>query len=267
MSLGPMSYPGNDPFLRKGGMGLSSVNEIFKKPLGSGGGGIVRKKPANAEVAAEEPEPIHQEPVKEEKPAPQAKLFNLKWGSETGYFEEKIKISVEAELPESLKGITRVVITLQNAGPGGKNTDIKSYDGYLSNGLAEVEVELPHTKGKDATTEAERTFLCTAKHRDSKVLESAPLKAKVRKSGPGDLALELENGAEFKKRSFVFRLKQADGKVTGTLESKEIKEIEGKATLTFHDLKPEVSYTLELLNDKGGVMEVIFENREFGKWK
>lgn len=58
------------------------------------------------------------EPPASAKPA--VRLFNPKWHGDQGVFNEKMRVSVEAELPPESSHITRVIITANAILPNGK---------------------------------------------------------------------------------------------------------------------------------------------------
>jgi hypothetical protein len=263
MAINPFSLSGGDLLTKKSGMVPGSAKDVLvtaKHSLGGGGG--ARRKPAEAEASepAPAPEPI-QVAAKQE---PQVRLFNLKWAGEPGCLDGKIKISVQAELPESHKNITRVQFSLFALGPKGEKEPVESKDVFLDQGLAEAEFTLFHSPGKTDATEESRTFVCIAKHRDSKPLESPKLTAKV--SQGDELTLELEDAAQIRKLGYAFALKSADGSFESVLTAKDGAEKDGKLSLKFMKLKTDGKYSLDVRDAQGKALETVFKDKAFGSW-
>lgn len=263
MNFDPFAPPGGDIFSGQSLKGLFNKRSVPR--IGAAG------KPKKAEQPAAEPvleEDVQQSTAEEPAEAkPQVKLFELKWASESGFFEEKIKISVRAELPESLKHVTRVLFSLSYLDSSLKKQPAKTEEAFLKDGLAEAEFVLPQLKGDNGKPLEEGTFACIAKHRDSTELESAPLKARIRRVSGDELVVELEDAAGFKKKNYAFRMKSDDGEYESVLNSKDIAEAKGASSLKFQKLDLNARYTLELLDSSGKVLEKVFASKECGKWK
>jgi len=94
-------------------------------PTGGGGGGY-SKKPPNPEEAPPEPvpplKPAGGENKTEEKP--KVKLKNLAWAVDKAAFNEKVGVSLEADVPTSLANIAKVEIKAIALLPNGKKEGV-----------------------------------------------------------------------------------------------------------------------------------------------
>jgi hypothetical protein len=131
-----------NPFKKKEADSNAKTKDIFAH--GSGGGGGGRVKPSTNT----DPEPLGEEqtpmepPKAEQKKKPEVRLFNPKWAVEKVGFGEKAKFSVEGDLPEESKHLTRVTFTLFAKLPDGKKERIDGNEAHLMEGKAE-QVERP----------------------------------------------------------------------------------------------------------------------------
>jgi len=275
MSLDPLNISGGEMLRNFANMGHSKPKENLLKPKpsitigNSGGGGKTKKRRlTDEEMVAQsfDEELIPETIIQEVKPEPRVILTHLKWGSDKGFLEEEIKVSVQAELPPDIYGYTRIIFTLEEVNAVGKSEKLKTKEGHLHSGIAVQEFTLPHSEGKNSHTEKSRQFQFTAKHYESKVYTSKILEAHVRIKNVDDLELEFEESLEFKNRGYTFRLKDLNDHTEFKHSALAIKEKQGKSILTFGELNPSHKFTLELLDKNLGLIETIFENKEHGKW-
>ncbi len=178
-----------DPFSKNGlntapGKAKSSTDEIFVKSKNGGVGGgssLKRKAEADAHAQAEAESEAHfksrdkvEEP--EEKPKPVVTLHSPKWSVSKGHFNEKAGASVEGDLPPESANLTRVEFILYAFAPDGKKERIEAKDGYLKDKKAEVEFTLFRPAGSGSGGIPQSVpYGFTAKHRDSKIVESPRL--------------------------------------------------------------------------------------------
>ena len=158
-------------------------------------------------------------------------------------------------------------MTVWSIPPHGEKQQAFSKDFYIDDdGKVTGEVELRRPSKFEGKEVESCPYYFTAKHRDSKEVESPKIKAKERPVVDTDLVLEVANSQTLKDGEYSFELKSNDGTVKIRLESKNVKEKEGKITLTFSKLNPDLLYTLDALNSTGEVFETIFEDVKFGNW-
>ena len=111
---------------------------------------------------------------------------------DSAHFEDKVTLSVDVFLPDSLKEIKRVIISVFALCPDGAKPSIKIRDLYVDDeGKVQGEFEL-HRPPKQDNKEIEScSYVFTAKHRDSKEIESPRLSVKEKPRGNEELVLEL----------------------------------------------------------------------------
>lgn len=170
-----------NPFGRGGSPGANSgISSLFAKRTPGGVGIRRRKTPELAEEEAYAQEPAAEEAL-EEKPA--AKLFNPLWGAKEGFFNQKMSVSVEGDLPPESSHITRVMFTVSAILPDGGLDLIENKEAHLVDGKATAEVTLwyPDFRDEDGNLIQECEYVFKVKHRDSADLDSAKLPAKYKK--------------------------------------------------------------------------------------
>jgi hypothetical protein len=228
-----------------------------------GGAGIRRKADPVPESAAD---PIPVEPAAPPEQKPLVRLLNPKWSVEEANFEDKVGISVEAVLPESLKDIKRLIVTVFSITSQGIRSQIKSKDLYVDEGLVKGEFELsaPAREGDKVIESCE--YLFTAKHRDSKEVESPRLHAKAKPRGNDELILEVPSSDDLKKGGHSFRLKSNDGTIICKIETKNVQEKDGTLTFKFEKLDPKLRYALDFLDSQDRIVDTIFSDMPFGRW-
>lgn len=174
--MNPFGLPGASP---------KASDEIFiRNKMGSGGRSSKRQADENAllqlQQDSEEDFKAHDQ-VKEPQPVakPEVRLFNPKWGEEHGAFNEKISASVEGELPPEISHVTKVAFVLHSKSSGGKKDRMEVKEVHLKDGKAVAEFTLMQPDYIDAEGKATEKieFLFSAKHRDSKEIESPGLYA------------------------------------------------------------------------------------------
>lgn len=245
-------------------MALDPFGTWGLKEWPKGGGAGLRRKPEPALEPADEPESMQPEPQPEKKDV--VVLTNPKWLVDEATFEQKVGLSVDVLLPESLKEIKRVIITVYSVSPKGVKSQVKARDLYVDQGEVTGEFELATPPKEDGKGLEACDYLFTAKHRDSKEIESPRLHAKSKANGSEILELELPSPDETESGGQTFRLKSNDGSIDAKMAIKDGQEKEGKITLKFQKLDPMQRYSLELMNGKGEVVEAIFTDTQFGKW-
>jgi len=260
----PFAMPGADRH-KKPDVNPSAHDDIFKKPKGGGGGGGPRRK--NEPTAEPEPEQIPYNPPPPPPKEPPVKLSNPKWSVNSAYFDDKVTLSVDVLLPDSLKEIKRVIISVFALCQNGAKHSIKIRDLYVdAEGKVEGEFEL-HRPPKQDNKEVESCpYYFTAKHRDSKEIESPRLPVREKPRGNDELVLELTSSDELKTGDFAFQLKSKDGSIVSKIETKNGEEKAGMLTLKYVKLDPKLEYTLEMLDSEGNIVETIFQETLFGKW-
>lgn len=239
-------------------------DDIFQKPK-AGGGGSPKRKPEP--VAEPEIEQIPYNPPPPPPKEPPVKLSNPKWSVDSAQFEDTVSLSVDVFLPETLKEIKRVIISVFALCPNGEKPSIKVRDLYVNDeGKVKGEFVL-HRPPKQDNKEIESCpYVFTAKHRDSKEIESPRLPVKEKPRGNDELVLEFTSSDELKTGGFAFHLKSKDGSVNSKIETKNGEEKGGLLTLKFTKLDPNLEYALDMLNAQGKIVESIFPNILFGKW-
>jgi hypothetical protein len=199
----------NDPMNPFGMPGASpkASDEIFTKTkLGTGGRSSRHKAEDEAQMQlqreSEEDFRAHDR-VKEPPPPakPEVRLHSPKWGAELGSFNEKMTASVEAVLPAEISHITKVAFVLHSKSPSGKKDRIEVKEVHLKEGKAAAEFTLlrPDYKDADGNPPGKCEFSFTAKHRDSKEIESPSLQASSKELRIIDIreileTIETENG-------------------------------------------------------------------------
>lgn len=160
-----------------------------------GGGRAYSKEKAEAAAAEEAEKAAEEEFQKEDKvkdpPPPsksQARLFNPRWGGPQAYFDEKMTLSIEGELPPENSHLTRVTFTV-HALKDGEVDRIGAQEAHLKDGKAVAEILLWTPKFKDAEGNPVRAceYAFVAKHRDSPEVESEAIPGMRRgtEGGPG----------------------------------------------------------------------------------
>lgn len=258
----PFAMPGGDRY-KTADINPSAHDDIFQKPKGGGGGGPRRKPDPTQEPEVEQ---IPSNPPPQPPKDPPVKLSNPKWSVESAHFEETVSLSVDVSLPESLKEIKRVIVTVFALSPNGAKSQIKSRDLYVDEGKIQGEFELQRPPKQDNQDVESCPYVFTAKHRDSKEVESPKLPVKDKPRGHEELVLEFNSSDELKTGSFAFQLKSKDGSIISKIETKNGLEKEGKLSLKFTKLDPKLEYNLDMLNSKGEIVESIFPDTPFGNW-
>ena len=177
----------NDPMNPFGMPGASpkASDEIFTRNK-MGAGGRISKRQAEdvaqlqCQKESEEDFKAHDK-IKEPTPAakPEIRLLNPKWGAEHGAFNERITASVDGDLPLELSHVTKVAFILHSKSPSGKKDRIEVKEVHLKNGKASAEFTLlqPDYKDSEGNAPEKCEFIFSAKHRDSKEIESPVLQA------------------------------------------------------------------------------------------
>lgn len=257
----PFAMPG-DSKLKKSDLNSSAPKDIFQQP--KGGGIAPRRKPETNQDPEEEllPENTPPPPPKETP----VRLSNPKWSVDSAYFEETVSLSVDVDLPESLKDITRVIVTVFAFIAHEKKQQVKSLDLHVKDGKVQSDFDIPSPEKRENKEIDSCSYLFTAKHRDSKEVESPRLSVKSKSKGNDELVLELPSSDELKKNGHTFQLMSKDGTIVWKVETKNGVEKDGKLTLKFENLDPNLEYSLDELNGKGQIIETLFTNTPFGKW-
>jgi hypothetical protein len=156
-------------------------NKAWPKPGGLGSGKPAGKMPKPDPTADPSAEPDLPPPVAEEKPKekPKAVLSNPKWAKDKALYNEKVKMTVDATLPDEIKSITKVEFQIFAVLPDGKKEAVGKVDGHIKDGKAEAEGELtvPQAKNADGKPLDQCKYQFKAKHRDSAEVESPALEA------------------------------------------------------------------------------------------
>lgn len=243
---------------------VPKVNEdIFQKPKGGGGVGP-RRKPEPAQESEVEQIPSNPPPASPK--APPVKLSNPKWSVETAHFEDKVSLSVDVSLPESLKEIKRVIITIFSISPNGAKSQIKSRDLYVEAGKVQGEFQLERPPKYDNKEVESCPYVFTAKHRDAKEIESTRLPVNEKPRGNDELVLEFASSEKLKTGGFAFHLKSKDGSYNSKIDTKNGEEKAAILIFKFTKLDPKLEYALDMLNAQGKIVESIFPYMLFGKW-
>lgn len=171
-----------DPFRKS--PGAAPKNKWDKVFVQSKHGGLGRAWPKPEDTGVEVDEaPLESVPETPAPAKPEIRLFNPQWGSKQGFFNRKIRVSVDGVLPPESAHLTRVTFTVSSMRPNGKLDRIESQDAHLDGGKASAEVTLwtPEYRDDQGKPLPECEFIFKAKHRDGKEVVSAPLMAKNRK--------------------------------------------------------------------------------------
>jgi len=166
-----------------------------------------------------------------------------------------------------MKDVKRVIVAAWSIPPHGEKQKAFSKDFYIDDeGKVNGEIELrrpPKYEGKEVES---CPYIFTAKHRDSKEVESPKIKVKEKFSGNEEVILEIDASAQLKKSGASFELKSQNGAIISKVEAKNGEEKAGILTLKFEKLDANLSYALILLDSQGEIMETIFTDIPFGKW-
>lgn len=179
-----------DPFRKTDDSPLGIWDKVFAHPGAGrvGGGGHRRNKEerskeekAAEELVAESEEAFLKNDIVQEPqsgPKPMVRLSNPKWQGVKGYFNEKIKVSVEGEIPPESSHLTKVSFTVHAILPNGKLDRIDAQEAHIREGKATAELTLwiPNYRDEDGKTLEKCEYAFKAKHRDSQEIESVPLK-------------------------------------------------------------------------------------------
>ncbi len=161
----PYAMPGGDPFKKKqDDLNPSAHDDIFQKGK-AGGGGKKKPEPVSKEKDDELLPALPPQPPPAEPPV---RLYNPKWSVENAHFEEKVALSFDVDLPESLKDITRVIVTVHALSPNGKREEIKSRDLYIKDGKVQGEFDLFRPAKQDNKEVEIPPYISTASPRSSK---------------------------------------------------------------------------------------------------
>ncbi|MEO6094993.1 MAG: hypothetical protein ABIW76_04710 [Fibrobacteria bacterium] len=266
MNKDPFALSGSELLNSSVGKRATPHKEIFAKPkVGGGGMGRVSK-----------PVPTNQEPDEDlvpdaPKPVPPAetkvRLTNPKFLVPDAHFEDKVHFTIDAALPASMKDVKRVIVTVWSIPPHGEKQQAFCKDFYIDDdGKVTGEVEL----SRPSKTEGKEVESCpynfTAKHRDSKEVESPKIKVKERFGGNEEVVLELPASDQLKKDGISFELKSKNGAIISKVEAKTGEEKEGNLSLKFEKIDSNLSYDLNMLDLDGKIMETIFKDIPFGEW-
>jgi hypothetical protein len=266
LSKDHFALPGSELLNPSVGKSASPHKEIFAKPKGGGGGLGRASKPAPTNNQPEE-DLVPDAPKPEPPAEPLVKLTNPKFLVPDGHFEEKVPFSIDADLPASLKDVKRVIVTAWSIPKNGEKQQAFSKDFYIDdNGKVTGDVELRRPSKYEGKEVESCPYVFTAKHRDSKEIESPRLPVKEKPRGNDELVLELTSSEKLKTEGFAFHLKSKDGSVDSKIETKNGEEKEGVLTLKFTKLDPKLEYSLDMINPQGKILESIFPNTAFGKW-
>lgn len=269
MSLFDPPFGAKDP----SGRAWQAIYAINRGRRGGGRvGGQSRQKSGAAatEEAEQEAEEALQpeDDVQDTPPAerPQARLFNPRWGSDQGYFNEKVVATVEGELPPESSHLTRVTFTV-SALKEGQAERIVVQDAYLREGKATAEVDLwiPQFRDANGNLVQECEYAFTAKHRDSPEIESERLTGKPRSNGmPPDASLPvttidvvLLKEGNLPRAEEKYVLTDAAGKVFQGVTDKDGRvRVEGvapgEATLSYPGLETLAAATTRVAAGAGG---------------
>ena len=260
----PYAMPGGDPFKKKkDALNPSAHDAIFQKGRAGGGG---KKKPAPTPVEDDEDLQPYDPPPPPPPQEPPVRLYHPKWSVDTAHFGEKVTLSLDADLPESLKDRTRVIVTVHALAPHGQREAIQSRDLYIKDGKVQGEFDLFRPAKREGKEAESCPYVFTAKHRDSKEIESPRLPVDEKPRGSDELVLELTSSEELKHGGVAFRLQSKDRSIDSKVESKESDEHAGKLRLKFVKLDPNLEYTLDILNSEGKIVDTIFQETLFGAW-
>ena len=165
-----------DPF------GLSPW-DTFKPIRGYG----IARKPVEAPVPEEAPEPVAV--AQDEKSKPSVLLRNPKWEVEKVGFNEETDISVEVELPPDKAHKTKVAFELFANTPKGPERMAKA-DAHAADGKAvcRIPVHIPAYKDEEGNNLSKVEYYFTAKHSDSELLDASDTPKLV--DGTAELLLE-----------------------------------------------------------------------------
>jgi hypothetical protein len=256
-----MGISGGDLLKKPPDMNPSAHKDVLVKS--KSGGGLGRTRPP--EQAPEPEEDLIAEPVAEPiKKQPEVRLSNPKWSAESAFFEDKVMASVDVELPETHKDLTRITLTLFSLLPNGKKEQISTLDVHAKSGKAEGEFIVQRPADRDGKKVASSSYAFTAKHRDSKDIESGQLKATEVKP---NLILELDEHSDIAKPGFSVVLKSKDGSVHSKFLAKDGVKKGSLLSFDFKKLDSETAYVMELRDDKDKAVDVIFKDKKPVDWK
>lgn len=265
MSKDPHSLSGSELLNASIGKGGTTHKEIFAKPKGGGGGMGRASKPAPTNNQPDE-DLVPDAPKPEPPAEPKVKLTNPKFLVPDAHFEEKVQFTIDAELPASMKDVKRVIVTAWSLLPHGEKQQAFSRDFYIENGKVTGEVELRRPSKYEGKEVESCPYIFTAKHRDSKEVESPKIKVKEKFGGNEEVILELAASDQLKKDGISFELKSKNGAVISKVEAKTGEEKAGNLTLKFEKLDASLNYDLNMLDSHGKIVETIFKDIPFGKW-
>jgi hypothetical protein len=223
-----------DPFRKTEDSHQSIWDKVFSNPGagrgGSGGGGYRRSKEdkADQELEAEAEEAFIKDDIVQEtppKPKPAVRLSNPEWQGVQGFYNEKMKVTVEGEIPPESSHLTKVSFTVHAILPNGKLDRIDAQEAHIRDGRATAELTLwiPNYRDEDGKTLDKCEYAFKAKHRDSQEIESGPLKGGP-KSGAATSSYYLRihmNPELAKKLEEKFILIGSDGSFTQTRTSED----------------------------------------------
>lgn len=197
---------------------------------------------------------------------PRVRLSNLRWSVDRAHFEETVSIILDIEIPEALKEITRVIVTVFALSKTGKREHIKSKELWAKEGKVQGDFILMPPRSRDEKENRTYPYLFVAKHRDSKEAESPQLPVQEKEGGKEELILEIPNSVEVKKTGNAFRLRSKDGSVNSKVEVNSGEEKDDSMIIKFSKLDAKLHYTLEELDKQGNLVCTIFSEKLFGKW-
>lgn len=174
-----MNFNPFNPFSDSFGAAPKSPDYIFAKR--KQGGGIAPRRKQEPPTAEEDAEPeVLEEAETPEQKNPEkkskVKLTNLKWSVEEGQFNTTVSISVDAEVPEEHKHLTRITFDLIALVREGERESILKLESHLKEGKATAEVTLywpQHRENGELLRKCDYIF--TAKHKESEEAESIPI--------------------------------------------------------------------------------------------
>ncbi len=271
----PFHFSGSDLFKKAGSEGAipSAHPDIFTKPKAGGGNGIGGGRSGRAKALESKKTEDDEEELQIEKQAtparavdPPVKLTNLKWAVDSAHFEQNVEITMDIDIPKSLENITRVIVTVYALGANGKRETIKAKELWAKDGRVQGDFVLYPPSKHEERSAASYPYIYTAKHRDSKEMESPKLQVTGKVSGNEELVLELASTKELKNSGYSFQLKSKDGSFLSKLETKNAEEKAGNIIIKFEKLDPKSHYYLELLDAHGKIIETLFSDVPFGEW-
>lgn len=222
-------------------------------------GGLGRARPPEPSL-----EPIEEAIAEPDQPPPPEQpkviLSNPKWLQEEASIGDKVKAAVEIKLPPGHAHLNRVILDLFVLEANGKKEKISSMETHAKDGKAEGEFTLMRPAGTKAGEKVHYVF--TAKHRDTKDVESPQLQAV---EPARNLICELDARSEITNEGYALVLK-GGGKIHTSYKAKDGIREDGILKFNFTEMDPEVAYILELQDEKGRKVAALFSQMKHGDW-